>query len=320
MISPLDLSIPFSSCILGFLILIVLYFISELIVKHKEDPKNKKFVRRIWIAVISVAFSLVSAYFQTVTLNSITALPINKMEYNQKNTSENQTMSPNDADDMQNRNENNTKSFQNVSTASTAAPRKTVKIGEIIYFGNYKNEKIDWYVVDIDEVADTALLVSVKAVDVVQYHKNKRSTNWADCDLRHWLNDTFFFLAFDQEERENYIQTSTVEGSKDKVYILSKKEAKQYLSAMGGSWLLTKCSNLCKTTDTATGTRIYNYDHSKNSSGGYPWWLRSTTTAEKADLVGASGYDPEKQMPNNPPTSKDNGVRPVILVSMKLFR
>ena len=86
MISPLDLSIPFSSCILGFLILIVLYFISELIVKHKEDPKNKKFVRRILIAVISVAFSLVSAYFQTVTLNSITALPINKMEYNQKNT------------------------------------------------------------------------------------------------------------------------------------------------------------------------------------------------------------------------------------------
>ena len=320
MLIPLDQSIPFSSFLLGFLILIVLYLISESIGRHKEDPKNKKLFRRILFAVILVAIGLVYAYFQTVTINSITALPRDKTDYNHKKTTENQTMSPNSADDMQNRNENNTESFQNGSTASTELPRQTVKIGEIIYFGNYKNEKIDWYVVDIDEVTDTALLVSVKAVDVVQYHKNKRSTDWANCDLRHWLNDIFYFLAFDQWERENYIQTSTVEGSKDKVYILNKKEAKRYLSAMGGSWLLTKCSNLCKTTDTATGTRIFNYDHSKNSSGGYPWWLRCTMTAEKADLVGASGYDPEKQMPNNPPTSKDNGVRPVILVSMKLFR
>ena len=184
----------------------------------------------------------------------------------------------------------------------------------MVSFGNYKNESIAWYVVQIDKSADTALLVSVRAVDVVQYHRSTQTITWANCDLRNWLNNTFYQAAFTQSEK-NYIQTSTVEGSKDKVYILSQEEAKRYLNYMGGSWLLYG-SKLCYTSGTATERQIY----VNSSSGGSPWWLRTATTGERANLVGASGKSPETNQVNNPPTSEDNGVRPVILVSLNLFR
>ena len=197
---------------------------------------------------------------------------------------------------------------------NSPVPQISVKPGSIKTFGKYKGEEINWYVVDIDRSADTALLVSVKAVDVVQYHSSTKTTAWADCDLRDWLNNTFYQDAFSQEEKD-YILTSIVEGCSDKVYILSQQEVRWYLSSMGGTWRLAG-SKVCYTSRTETGRQIY-----VNSESGYSsWWLRTPTTGEKADLVGGLGEDPIKNPTNNGPTSLDNGVRPVVLVSLNLFR
>lgn len=214
--------------------------------------------------------------------------------------------------------------YSTASKTSTAAPspvitnspisQVSVKTGSTITFGKYKNEEINWYVVDVDRSADTALLVSVKAVDVVQYHSSTKTTAWADCNLRYWLNNTFYQAAFSQKEK-NYILTSTVEGCSDKVYILSQQEVRWYLSAMGGTWWL-EGSKLCYTSNTETGRPIYKNDSSKGSS----WWLRTPTTGENASVVGGLGVDPDTNKTSNGPTSKDNGVRPAVLVSLNLFR
>lgn len=210
---------------------------------------------------------------------------------------------------------------------NSPVPQISVKTGSTITFGKYKGEEINWYVADIDRSAGTVLLVSVKAVDVVMYHDNHNSKEiptWTECDLRYWLNNTFYQVAFSQSEK-NYILTSVVQTSnadicKDKVYILSYQETENYLQQIGGSWMLTECFELCKTKNTTTGTPIYNYNKSKNPSGGYSYWLRTPTTASKMHVIGSKGDPRIEKMPTNYPYTDDNGVRPVILVSLNLFR
>ena len=197
---------------------------------------------------------------------------------------------------------------------ATPVPQVSVKEGQTITFGRYKNETIDWYVIDIDKSADTALLVSVKAVDVVQYHTSTAKTTWANSYLRNWLNNTFYQYAFSESEK-GYIQTSTIEGSKDNVYILSETEVRNYLSNMGGTWLL-KASNACYKGNTDTGNAIYK----NSSSGGSSWWLRTATTNKSASVVGGKGVDPKTNPTRNGPTADDNGVRPAVRVSLNLFR
>ena len=168
--------------------------------------------------------------------------------------------------------------------------------------------------IDIDKSADTALLVSVKAVDVVQYHTSTATTAWTNSYLRNWLNNSFYPNAFSQSERQ-YIQDSIVEGSIDKVYILSEGEVRKYLSYMGSTWLMY-ASSACNQGNTVTGLKIY-----KNStSGGSAWWLRTATTGTSANVVGGLGVDPATNYVGNGPTSKDNGVRPAVKVSLSLFR
>lgn len=190
----------------------------------------------------------------------------------------------------------------------------SVKRGDIISLGNYKSEEINWYVVEIDQSEDTALLVSVSAVDVVKYHTSTATTTWANSYLRNWLDNSFYQTAFTNSEK-NYIQTSIVEGSEDKVYILSEEEVRKYLSYMGNTWLLY-ATNSCYKGNTDTGIKIYK----NSSSGGSSWWLRTSTTGTSASVVGGKGVDPSINPVNNGPTSRDNGVRPAIKVSLSLFR
>lgn len=124
-------------------------------------------------------------------------------------------------------------------------------VGSIVSFGFYEQdndaangmEPIEWIVLERQD--DELLLISKYILDVQKYNKKFEGTNWADCDLRTWLNDTFLNNAFGSIQEhivestifspdvENAIGTETYNGGGetiDKVYLLSSEEAVTYFA------------------------------------------------------------------------------------------
>ena len=83
----------------------------------------------------------------------------------------------------------------------------TYNVGGTLYFGRYPQtttdanflEPIKWRVLSND--GSKALLVSDKTLDFKHYHNTAGSITWATCDLRNWLNSTFYNKAFDSSEK-----------------------------------------------------------------------------------------------------------------------
>ena len=183
--------------------------------------------------------------------------------------------------------------------------------GDTVFYGSYQSDVIKWYVVDVNRSADTALLVSCQAIDVVQYHHSTSRTSWGQSDIRSWLNGDFYYGVFTNFERGHIVSTR-VEDSVDYVFILSANEVQRYLYYLGGNARLTGTS-FCRTNRTHTGKPIYVNSEYGTSS----WWLRSAYTDSKAEFVTGAG---KINGGSNPPTATDNGVRPAMWVSMSSFR
>ena len=121
------------------------------------------------------------------------------------------------------------------------ATLKVAKVGDIITFGSYENEKIDWYV--LEKTEDRVFVISQYFVDVQCYDEEPirgRQAYWDGCSLRTWLNDTFLNEAFTEAEKSRIptVEVKTHEGyvwtdkmyltTEDRVYLLSSEEAKEY--------------------------------------------------------------------------------------------
>ncbi len=154
-----------------------------------------------------------------------------------------------------------------------------VSVGDIITFGRYEQdnntnngtEEIEWQVLNKD--GTKLLLISKYALDCKQYNSSYDSVTWETCSLRTWLNGSFLNNAFNTEEQK-YVLTTTVtadrnpnyntdpgKDTKDKVFLLSITEAKQYL---------LNSQRVCKPTWYAASQGV-----NKNSDGACWWWLRS---------------------------------------------
>ncbi|MCQ2372714.1 MAG: DUF6273 domain-containing protein [Phascolarctobacterium sp.] len=160
-----------------------------------------------------------------------------------------------------------------------------VRIGEIVKFGKYpqkgngssEKDEIEWQVLDVE--GERALLISKCGLDVVQFHPNSSTNEWARCYLRSWLNGVFLKTAFNGEEAKQ-IATTNVEASvSDKLFLLSVTEVNKYFTS----------NNLrkCKATDyaKANGASIY--------GGNCYWWLRSAggvSTGAAVVRTGGSVY------------------------------
>lgn len=152
------------------------------------------------------------------------------------------------------------------TTKPTAIPTQSVSFrpGQVITFGYYANEPIDWYVIDIDRNNDSVLLVSCRAVDVVQYHHSTNTTKWADTDLRYWLNEQFYQAAFSDVQRDALF-VNHVSNSYDYVYLLSNSELEAYKWCLGDTYQLVG-NALCQTNRTWTGRPIYINEDTHTSS------------------------------------------------------
>lgn len=154
----------------------------------------------------------------------------------------------------------------------------------MIYFGKYEQdanlnngpEDIEWIV--LDKKDDKYLLISKYGLDgSIQYDivvDNYIDVTWEDCSMRKWLNETFFDVAFNMEEKEKILSvtlsnpdnpTYGTEGGNDttdKVFLLSIDEAYKYLP--------TYDERKAKSTKYAIS-----HDGYRDDLGYTVWWLRS---------------------------------------------
>lgn len=84
------------------------------------------------------------------------------------------------------------------------------------------------------------LLLSEKGLDCKRYHDEYSGAVWENCSLRAWLNETFYETAFSEEEKQRILLTDVTadpnpehktdpgNDTKDHVFLLSIKEAKEY--------------------------------------------------------------------------------------------
>ena len=173
-----------------------------------------------------------------------------------------------------------------------------VKVGSIIKFGNYpqntkdKKEPIEWRVLAVK--GGKALVISQYALDCKKYNEKRVDTSWEKCTLRKWLNSDFLNSAFNPSE-QNLIQLSIVTAdknpeydyvnqgndTKDKIFLLSAKEAEQYFK--------NDEERKCNPTKFTVNNGAY-----KNDEGQCWWWLRSlgysTHIATIVLTVGSVGF------------------------------
>ena len=131
-------------------------------------------------------------------------------------------------------------------------------IGGIVTFGRYEQdgneengpEEIEWIVLDVKD--GRSLLISRYALDTVPYHTEDINITWEKCFLRSWLNSDFLQTAFSDAEHRliletevdnsqkqglkrwnNWKKTKGGKDTKDRIFLLSYREANQYL---GVTW------------------------------------------------------------------------------------
>ncbi len=185
----------------------------------------------------------------------------------------------------------------------TATPMPTT-IGDTFKFGHYEQdndtsngkERIQWEVLDCDKSNNRILVLSVKGLHTMKYHKNNNKTAWGDTSVRNWLNGSFL-ESFSSKEKDMIIKTN-ISGSSDYCFLLDATQVKKYL----------KKPYLCKATKKAKMEGAY------INSGYSSWLVRTDVTKKKIAWVGGAGklYTPEDNTAENYMTSKDNVVRPAM--------
>jgi len=152
-----------------------------------------------------------------------------------------------------------------------------MQIGDKTVFDRY-----EWRVLDVRE--DAALLLTDKILGVRAYHDRYVETTWAECEMRHYLNNEFYGQ-FEESNRAKIVPVMNqnldnhwygtrggVE-TEDRVFLLSLDEAVcKYFGDSGNLlhnrgeiqyWFQRKDKNNFKRAATCV------------NGGGWWWWLRS---------------------------------------------
>ena len=85
------------------------------------------------------------------------------------------------------------------------------KCGEIVTFGSYMQDAgtsvkmpIEWIVLESDD--EGMLLLSRKVLDCKPFHEGRHEdVTWEKSSLRAWLNESFYNMAFNEEEKKKVL-------------------------------------------------------------------------------------------------------------------
>ncbi|MBE5787681.1 MAG: hypothetical protein E7324_09105, partial [Clostridiales bacterium] len=107
------------------------------------------------------------------------------------------------------------------------APGDTLTFGNYMIENGFSRQPIQWQVLAREETR--ALLLSQYALDCRPYKKIiEGSVNWATSDIRAWLNKAFLETAFTPEEQAEIIAMDILDGTNDKIFLLSVGAAEKY--------------------------------------------------------------------------------------------
>ena len=205
----------------------------------------------------------------------------------------------------------NKKEVESVAAVETTNDSKQddidlIKFGKFEQDGNESNgkESIEWII--LEDTGEDRLLISKDVLYALPFDdkvfSKENNQDWEKSSLRKWLNEDFFDVAFDDEEKkfviDSYVKNGKIFGinnsdepssmgadTNDKVYILSKDEMRKYLSfeSEGGSEkYLAKASNYARKIldeekskeKIAVWHKEQDYDTKDDAYTEY--WLRST--------------------------------------------
>ncbi|WP_238882888.1 DUF6273 domain-containing protein [Clostridium sp. YIM B02551] len=217
---------------------------------------------------------------------------------------------------------------------------QNAKLGEIITFGTYPQTKdgtdstpIRWRV--LQNSGSDLFLLSEDILDCKRYHGKSKDIKWRDCvditwrdcDLREWLNDEFYNIAFTEEEKElikcTYC-TDNGEGTpdtEDKVFLLSVNEIRYLSDIHGKDFLPTVGTDFAKI-NKSDGCNLYVYDKTNKNNyvtrngeeiGCSWWWLRTQgNKPSRAFFIGTNCS--VRSYANN--SSARDGVRPALKINL----
>ena len=140
------------------------------------------------------------------------------------------------------------KQAQKLYPAYKAAKIKVAAVGDVVYFGafeqdaNTKNGKEDlaWQV--LDKKGNRLFLITRDAPVCKPFQNDNKTVDWEHSDIRKWLNKEFIETAFNEQEQKKILTTALqpdtnpdypiaiANETKDKVFLLSIKEAKTYFA------------------------------------------------------------------------------------------
>ena len=159
---------------------------------------------------------------------------------------------------------------------------KKLEAEEVIKFGSYRGEEIEWQTLKTEE--GKALLISKYALEVCSYSEGD-SSDWKDSSLRKWLNEDFLKEAFTSEEQaiietaKLSVEDAPEKDTEDKVFLLSTSEAENLFKNYK--------TRLCKTTKNANFKKLRTADSSEYCW----WWLRASgENGVKAAFVSSGGF------------------------------
>ncbi len=180
----------------------------------------------------------------------------------------------------------------------------TITFGSYYDIDNKTKEPLKWDI--LKEKDGKALIITHDIIDAKPFHK--KSNNYEKSEIRKWLNNDFYNIAFDEKEREK-IQLTNVDNSIDstgftdnklckdtidKLFLLSRNEVNTYF----------KSEN-----EKIAEPTVYAF---KLSSFAKDWWLRSSYPSKNIVLVIT---DNGHIIVSN--VKWDQGVRPACWIKLK---
>ncbi len=180
----------------------------------------------------------------------------------------------------------------NYNTADAYDPAKEYVPGDRFIFGSYEQdnnvengkEKIQWIVLSAER--GRFLVVSEFGLDYMQYNTERSfDIEWADCDLRRWLNSDFLNEAFSDEELELVCSAPIInhgvfgyeKNTTDSVFCLGLDEAP--------GLFISTADLICQPTEYALSR---NGNTTLNGSRNH-WWLRDGNSSPNALYVKTDG-------------------------------
>jgi hypothetical protein len=163
--------------------------------------------------------------------------------------------------------------------------------GDVVTFGAYPQTAdgadttpIKWRV--LENSGDALVLLSAYILDCKRYHGAFTAITWRDCDLRRWLNDPFYDVAFSAvEQRAIEVTRCTGNGpnspdTDDRDFLLSSAEVERVTATLGKDIRRARGTDFARAKK-ADGCHLYVMDKNIPSdyitedgiTYGCSWWL-----------------------------------------------